>query len=177
MLDAAPMGDFVCFDAKLESPALRAIAGHWNAARGQRKMPSWSDLSPAVMARHLGLIWAFRYDRITGEFTARLAGNRIMVACGKSFRGTPLRELHPPEIFRNAQAGLTRVVSEAVCCRSSGRLFKADGKTTSGERIIMPLATDGETDGVLGASDYNRSFATAAKNIELIYEAVEWFSL
>ncbi len=177
MLDSAVIGNFACFDAKIESPALRAVAGHWDQARRQRRMPSWSDLNPATLAPHFGLIWAFRYDRGTGEFTARLAGNRIMVACGKSFRGTPLRELHPPEIFLRARAGLTRVVQEPACCRSSGPLFRADGKTTNGERIVLPLGTDGEADGALGASDYNRSFMTAARDIESIYNAVEWFSL
>lgn len=177
MLDVAPIGGFDCFDMKIESPALRAIADHWNKARKQRRMPSWSDLSPAVLAPHFGLIWAFRFDRNTGDFIARLAGNRIMVACGKSFRGTPLRELHPPEIFQRTHAGLMRIVSEPVCFRSSGSLFKADGITTEGERIVMPLGTDGEADGALGASDYNRSFVTAARDVELIYDAVEWFSL
>jgi hypothetical protein len=177
MLTSAVMGDFACFDAKLESPALRAIAGHWNKARGQRRMPSWSDLSPAVMAPHLGLIWAFRYDRGTEEFTARLAGNRMMVGFGKSFRGTPLHELHPPHFLPRAHAALTRVVSEPACCRTSGPLFRADGQTTSGERIVLPLGTDGEADGVFGASDYDRPAVSAARDIEAIYNAVEWFSL
>jgi hypothetical protein len=177
MLTSAAMGDFACFDTKLESPALRAIAGHWNMARGQRKMPAWSDLSPAVMAPHLGLIWAFRYDRSTREFTARLAGNRMMVGFGKSFRGTPLHELHPPHFLPRAQAALTRVVSEPACCRTSGPLFSADGRTTSGERIVLPLGANGEADGVFGASDYDQPVVSAARDIEAIYNAVEWFSL
>ncbi|HEY2010998.1 MAG TPA: PAS domain-containing protein [Rhizomicrobium sp.] len=171
------MGDFSCFDRKIESPALRAIAAHWNEVRKDRRMPSWSDLRPTALAPYFGLIWVFRYDRTTKEFTARLAGNRMMVACGKSFRGTPLRELHPPEIFPQAQAGLMRVVSEPACGRTSGPLFKADGKITCGERIVLPLGVDDKADGAFGASDYNRSFVTAASQIETIYNAVEWFSL
>lgn len=177
MLTSDAVGDFASFTAGIKSPALRAIAQHWNQARKQEQMPSWSDLSPAVIAPHLGLIWAFRYDRSKGEFTARLAGNRMMVACGKSFRGTPLRDLHSPAVFQYAQAGLMRVVSEPACGRSNGPLFRADGKLTNGERIVMPLATDGEPDGALGASDYKHSFVTAARDIELIFDAVEWFML
>jgi hypothetical protein len=177
MLDSGTVGDFSCFDGKIESPALRAIAGHWNEARKHRRMPAWSDLRPAALAPYFGLIWVFRYDRNTREFTARLAGNRMMVAFGKSFRGTPLRELHPPHFLPRAQAALMRVVSEPACCRSSGPLFKADGRITSGERIVLPLGADDQADGAFGASDYNRSIITVACNIESIYHAAEWFSL
>ena len=177
MLDPMTMGDFSCFDRKIESPALRAIAGHWNEARKDRRMPSWSDLRPTALAPYFGLIWVFRYDRNTREFTARLAGNRMMVAFGKSFRGTPLRELHPPHSLPRAQAGLMRVVSEPACCRSSGPLFKADDRITNGERIVLPLGTDNNADGAFGASDYNRSVVTAVRHIEMIYDTLEWFSL
>jgi hypothetical protein len=140
-------------------------------------MPSWSDLNPGSMAPHLGLIWAFKYDRGTGEFTARLAGNRLMIGYGKSFRGTPLCELPKPDVYPWVYSGLMRVISEPACCRSSGQIFRADGRTTEGERIVLPLGTDGEPDGALGASDFDCSFATAAQHIELLRDRVEWFSL
>jgi hypothetical protein len=165
------------FGSEITSPALRAIADHWNQARKGRKMPSWSELSPATMAPHLGMVWAFKYDRKTGDFIARLAGNRMMIGFGKSFRGTPLKELHQPKSLGRAHAILMRVVSEPVCYRSRGQLFKADGRLVEGERIMLPLGTD-ETgvDGALGASDYDGSFVVkAAREIELLEDDVRWF--
>lgn len=165
------------FDAQIASPALRAIVHHWHQVRRQRKMPSWSELSPTALAPHLGLIWAFKYDRGTDDFTARLAGNRVMIGFGKSFRGTPLRELHAPAFFPRVHADMKRVVCEPACYRSFGPLFKADGRMVEGERIILPLGCD-ETgaDGMLGASDYDLAFNGAAREIELL-GAPEWFAL
>ena len=141
-------------------------------------MPSWSELNPATMAPHLGLVWAFKYDRATGDFTARLAGNRIMVGFGKSFRGTPLRELHPPRSFPRVHAAMLRVVSEPACYRSCGQLFKVDGRVIEGERIVLPLGTDESgVDGALGASDYDFSVNSASREVELLEDGVQWFSL
>ena len=172
------MTDFEAFDAKINSPALRAVAGHWNEARKARKMPSWSQLRPSTLAPHLGLVWAFKYDRSSGAFTARLAGNRMMVGFGKSFRGTPLHELHPPAIFQWIHEGLTRVVSEPACYRSSGRLFKAGGRLVEGERIVLPLGTDDTgADGALGASDYDFQITGAYPDIEVFRGDGEWLTL
>ena len=68
---------FESFLSSINSTPLKAVALHWNAARGDRLMPSWGELRPAAMARQLPLIWSYRFDRSTGEFTGRLAGNRI----------------------------------------------------------------------------------------------------
>jgi hypothetical protein len=178
MFATAAVSDFASFGSRIASPALRAVAGHWNQARKACRMPAWSELSPAVIAPHLGLIWAFKYDQGTGEFTARLAGNRMMVGFGKSFRGTPLQELHTPQSFAWIQAGLTRVVSEPACYRSCGRLFRADGRTVMGERIVLPLASDGSgADGALGASYYDLPITQQIQDIEVIQDLAEWFPI
>lgn len=172
------MTDFEAFDAKIASPALRAVAEHWNDARKGQKMPSWSQLRPSTLAPHLGLVWAFKYDRSRGEFTARLAGNRMMVASGKSLRGTPLQQLHAPAIFQWVHEGLTRVVSEPACYRSRGQLFKVGGRMVEGERVVLPLGTDENgADGALGASDYDFTFTTSYPDIEVFRGDGEWLTL
>jgi hypothetical protein len=55
-------------------------------------MPAWSDVSPSAISAHLKSLWVFKYDRVAGEFTARLAGTRAKTGFGKSFRGTPLKD-------------------------------------------------------------------------------------
>jgi hypothetical protein len=170
--------DFDAFRAKIQSPTLQAIADHWQEARGERRMPPWADIQPACIAPHLTRIWSFKYDRVTGEFTARLAGNQIMLGFGLSFRGTPLREIHPPHVFEKVQANLTRVVLGPNLHRSAGRLFRQGNHVISGERIVLPLASDGiHGDGALGASDYPAPpQSLEGLEPEVIHDVEEWFA-
>src|SRR3954465_15671950 len=101
---------FAAFRSRITSPALLAIADHWQEARGDALMPSWSQIRPSSIAPHLTQVWSFRYDRDADEFTARLAGNRIMAGFSKSFRGTPLKELHPAGTLDSIHAVMRRLV-------------------------------------------------------------------
>jgi hypothetical protein len=170
---------FAAFRSKICSPALQAIADHWNAVREPGKMPAWSDIRPAAIAPHLTRIWSFKYDRTTGDFTARLAGNQVTLGFGMSFRGTPLRDMYAAPSFEEAQARLTRLVCTPAFYRSSGKLFRVNGHVGEGERIILPLACDGKTgDGAFGASDYPPLPPGAmAGPVEVIHEMEEWFSV
>ena len=169
--------DFDTFISRIESPALLAIAKHWHEVRSGKRLPGWSDLAPSAIGPYLTRLWSFRYDAQTGEFTGRLAGNRIMVATGHSFRGTTLKELHPPHIYEKSQAEFIRIVTGPTIYRCRGPLFRAGGHTVEGERIILPLAEDGSRgDGLLGASEYPLPPVTGIP-FELISENTEWYSI
>ena len=175
-MSATAVSGFLEFRSKVSSPALRAIADHWLYASADKPMPSWSDLSPSHLAPHFKRLWAFKYDSVAGDFTARLAGNRAMVGFGKSFRGTPLKDLHPPHIFELAQAHMTKVVTGPAFYYCTGKLFKAGSQEFEGERLMLPLASDGRYgDGVLGATDYRSRAATGP--VELLVGHIEWFSI
>lgn len=165
---------FEHFTNSIKSPALRAVAVHWAAARDMARMPSWEQLRPSQLAAQLSLVWAFKYDRATGHFTGRLAGNRITQGFGKNFRGLPMQELHPPEVFPMIHRHMTRIVSEPVAYRCAGQLFRHGSRVIEGERIILPLAGDGiHADGVLGASDYNHPHPPKGP-VELFSDREEW---
>jgi len=167
---------FSGFRSSITSPALQAIADHWQQVRADKAMPSWSDLSPSAMSEHLKRLWAFKYDCATGDFYARLAGTRAMARFGKSFRGTPLQELHPPPVFEQARSHMTRIVSEPAFARCTGKLFRIGDSFIEGERIGLPLASDGvHGDGVLGASDFKHF--PGPGSVELIYDRMEWFGV
>lgn len=175
-MDKTALADFSALTSRIESAALRAVVDHWQQARADKPMPAWSDLSPSAIAPYLKQLWAFRYDRQTGEFTARLAGSRVVVGFGDSFRGTPLKQLHPPHVFELAQQQMSKVVLEPAIYRSSGKLFKVGEHVIEGERIILPLASNGHHgDGVLGASEFVFSGVSGA--IELLCENLEWYSI
>lgn len=168
---------FEAFLSSITSAQLKAVALHWNAARGNRLMPSWDALRPAAMAKQLPIIWSYKFDRGTGEFTGRLAGDRITEVFGKSLRGTRLQDFHPPEASPWVTAMLLRVVSEPALQLSSGRVFKQMDRVGTGQRIILPLAADGKTaDGILGATEYN-SRISANLPIEAATDVEEWFPL
>lgn len=168
---------FESFLSSITSASLRAVALHWNAARGNRLMPSWDELRPAAMAKQLPIIWAYKFDRSTGEFTGRLAGDRITEVFDKSLRGMRLQDFHPPEAGPWVTAMLLRVVSEPALHLSSGRVFKQMDRVGTGQRIILPLAADGKNgDPVLGVTEYH-SRISAEQPIQVATDVEAWFPL
>lgn len=149
----APLDELL---AAIASPDLRAIAAHWREVRGALMMPSWRTLQPSAMKGQLPILWAFRYDRETGQFVGRLAGSKITQMFDKSFAGAPMEEIIPPEVFDWANNLFRRVVQEPAVYWGSGRVFRYLGRHGLGERIVLPLSDDGIlADGVLGATEYH----------------------
>lgn len=146
---------FDAFVRAITSPALQDIARQWGGARGGHILPAWEQLDLAELGTQISLIWVYRYDPVTGRFTGRLAGDRITKGLGKNLRGLPLDDAHSAQDYLWVHRYLTRVVTEVLGYRSAGKLFRQAGRFVEGERIALPLASDGmRADGVLGASDY-----------------------
>jgi hypothetical protein len=164
---------FENFIAGIESKALRAIAGHWNDVRGRKPMPGWNDISSSALAPYFKILWAFTFNRQSGEFVGRIAGRQIKDWFGTGFSGHKLSDIHPPHMVTETHALLTKVVTLPAAGRTSGRLATVGGHTITGERIALPLATDGtNADGILGASDYTAPPGPAP--FELIHENIVW---
>ena len=102
---------FADFRQTIVSPALQTIAAHWDAVRGDGRLPSWEMLRPSEIAPHLSMVWAYKYDRRTGAFTGRLAGQRITQGFGKNFRGLPMEEAHPAENYPRVLDYMSRIAS------------------------------------------------------------------
>ncbi len=159
----------------IESEPLKAIAQHWNEARGAKLLPAWHDIQPSHIAGQLKLIWVYKYDRATELFTGRLAGNVIEAVFGKSFRGTPMQELYPASDYDWLHGRAKRVVSEPALFRGDGKVFRHFERIGRGERIILPLADDGrQGDGILGATVYELNTGAAPPPAR---ENESWFGL
>ena len=168
---------FDSFFSALTSPALKAIAAHWHEARGDDPMPRWERLRPARIAPHLTLVWAYRFDRASGDFFGRLAGERVMRAFEKNFRGLPLDEVLPAKIAARSRQMMRRVVTEPALHYVRGDLFRQGLRTVEGERIALPLAGD-DGGGILGASAYDYpDYSPEHGAVEVLLQEGEWFSL
>lgn len=140
---------------RIEDPALRAVAQHWNAARGAKRLSGWKDIDPTAIARHLPIIWSWQYDRKTDSFTGRLSGEEINRAFGKSLRGASMKDFFAGWDYEKIFQRHRRVVIEPCFAHGKGAVFIHAKRYGEGERIILPLAEDAETgDGIIGATVY-----------------------
>lgn len=147
---------FADFLAAIEAPSLREIATHWNDARGAKRMPRWEDIDPAKIAPHLSIIWAWKYERETDTFIGRLAGEAIIEAHRGHLRGKRMQEFFAGDQYAEIFGKDRRVVTEPAFARETGQVFSNVKRYGLGERIIMPLATDGvQGDGIFGATIYS----------------------
>ncbi|HLI13693.1 MAG TPA: PAS domain-containing protein [Alphaproteobacteria bacterium] len=172
---------FATFFAAIETPGLREVARHWDAARGDKRMPAWKDLDPLAIAPQLSLIWSWKYDRESDRFTGRLAGEQITAAFGKDLRGADMAEFFAGMHYEAIFARHRRVVVEPCFAHGRGRVFIHAGRYGKGERIIMPLAEDGiNGDGIFGATFYRTEpelVGPEPPGIALAAEEVEFFAL
>ena len=169
-------GNFEDFLSHIQSPALRAVAKHWGAARGLTRMPSWADLLSDALLPYSKMLWSFAYDPKTGEFHGHTAGDKLNTWLNAKFTGGRLQDLARPPNIGQIEQRLAKLVITPLAGRSSGRLFAVGDFVVSGERIALPIAENGETgDGILGASDYVQPPLLGPR--QLFHENVEWYEI
>jgi len=167
---------FESFLSRIESQALRAVAQHWHEVRGKNLMPSWADLTSPAISPYFKMLWGFQYDREAKQFRGWLAGQKLRKWVDKNFSDSLYQDLVPPPDYEEAQQHLIRIVTTPLAARSSGRLFIVDDLAVMGERIALPLATDGENaDGIFGASDYISPPLLGPAR--LVHENMEWYRI
>ena len=142
-------------------------------------MPAWQDLRPQAMAAHLSIVWSYRYDRVSRSFTGRLAGDKIARLFGKNFRGIPLHRGARARSDRDHPCGPEpRRPRAGALHRGWGKVLKQLDQFGIGERIMLPLGSDGmNADEVLGATDYRLPQLVPGIPVQSISECEQWFSL
>jgi len=166
------------FDHSIESPALRNVVRHWTEARGARLMPGWNDLKPTAIKDQLTIIWVWRFDSVSRQFIGRLAGERIESVLGVSIRGARMSEVFARHDYAKALARHMRVMTEPALFRGQGLIFRHLDRFDMGERIILPLADDGEHgDGIIGVTEFESNYGTPPKDVVRGAESESWFTL
>lgn len=171
-----PIGNSETLLSRIQSPLLLIVAQQWNNARKQKPMPTWKDLPFSIRSPDARHIWGFAFDPSIGEFTGKVAGNRLSKWIDERFYGGRLVDLHSAGNYEGCHRVLLRAVKTPLAVRTTGRLFKSDDYVVMGERIVLPLAVDGKTgDGILGASDYVPP--PLLGQLTMIIENVEWYTI
>src|SRR5262249_25156216 len=103
----------------------------------------------------LPIVWAWRWDDARGTLIGRLAGEEIVAAIGTNIRGKPIEKCFAPDFCAIVLARYRRVITRPALRHNRGQGFVPAGGSGQGERIALPLASDGvHGDGVLGATVY-----------------------
>jgi len=171
-----PRANFDNFLSHIQSPALRVIAQRWNEARGARQMPAWADLNSPTLSPYFKMLWAFQYYPEAEEFRGWFAGSRLNKWVDKSFSGGRLQDLASSTSYENIRQRLTKAIAGPSFWRTSGCLFIVDDLEVRGERIALPMSSNGKlADGVVGASDFVSPPLLGMA--ELVYENEEWYEI
>jgi hypothetical protein len=167
--------------ATIQHDPLRAVVAHWAEVRKGRLMPAWQDIDATAIGKHLHLVWAWKYDFARETFIGRLAGEEITTVLGREIRGRPLEECFPPSAAPVVLERYRSIMTVPQIMHSIGNVHMKTGRHGVGERIVLPLATDGKTgDGILGATVYRLDFGAARSlgaSIDHLHEAIEYYPL
>jgi len=140
---------------RISDPRLRLLYAHWDEARAGRQMPSRRALDPVRIPSVLSIIFLCDYERDTGRLRYRLAGEEIRGAYDEEITGRC-----QDEVFAGAErdrhlARVRRIMENPTIIHATGEVYGFAGRRGTGERLGLPLSTDGTTaDGVVGATVY-----------------------
>jgi hypothetical protein len=156
------MKHYEAIEAAIQSPGVKAVFAHWLDARGDRLMPAWRDIDAAAIGKYLPMVWAWRFDFTRDTFIGRLAGEEILAVLGKEIHGRPLDQCFPANAAQLVLDRYKAVIAGPQIMHTTGNVHMKTGRHGVGERIVLPLSTDGITgDGVLGATEYRLNIGDA----------------
>lgn len=130
-------------------------------------MPARRGIDPARIPSLLAHLFVYDYHAETDRFFCRLAGEEIFAAAGIHGARKFLEDLFVSPTLERMRDRYRRVIGRPgggrpAILHAKGLLRVASGYHIPGERLVLPLATDGETaDGLVGATIYRRNEALA----------------
>jgi len=136
----------------IEHAILRRLLSHWlDLTPAGRQIPDRDLLDPINFPWALPYVWLVERqagdpgDRIgTTKFRYLLAGEKINTVPGKSYARKTLAQLFDDELATYMARKLTDVCVSPAVCHDSGRIYKYTEKSGHGERLMLPLAGNGE---------------------------------
>lgn len=137
----------------IKSQRLRMLLEHYLDVRGGRRMPSRRDIDAVCLGPVLPIIWVNEYEPAAGTFRYRLAGEQVNEIFGRSVAGRLLSDFVVGDRFRVTNEAFLKVMNEQVALLASGPVYRCTDRIAMGERLVLPLSSDGENaDGLIGAT-------------------------
>ncbi|GAB4232673.1 MAG: hypothetical protein Tsb0032_38620 [Kiloniellaceae bacterium] len=137
----------------IESERLRLLLEHYLAVRDGKRMPSRQDIDATCLGPVLSIIWVNEYEPATGTFRYRLAGEEVNEIFGGSVAGRLLSEFVIGDRFDATNRNFLKVMAEQAALLASGPVYRCTDRIALGERLVLPLSSDGVTaDGLIGAT-------------------------
>jgi hypothetical protein len=147
-----PYGEKAMLPA-IRSQRLRTLLKHYLDVRGARRLPSRRDIDAVRLGPVLPIIWISEYVPCAGTFRYRLAGEEVNEIWGRSVAGRLLSDIVQPERFKATNDAFLRVIGEDLALIASGSVYRCTDRIGLGERLVLPLSSDGVTaDGLIGAT-------------------------
>ncbi len=130
------------------NPTLAFLRSYWDDKRGQRPMPSRSDIRPSEMKEHLG--WILLLDVLDGgeDFRFRTVGTRVSEYFLMDGTGKTLREAfvsYGEAAVAAVLATHRKVAREAVVLRAHGGADLFGRAFLDFDALYLPLSEDGQT--------------------------------
>lgn len=165
---------------RLSDRRLALFLEHYLLVRAERPMPSRREIDPLALGPVLPFIWLSDYEPDKGTFRYRLAGEEVNAVFGSRITGKLLSEIVKGQRFTTVNQLFLRVVTEGMALHAEGPVYRCTDRMTFGERLVLPLSSDGETaDGLVGVTVRGESvdLASEAARREQTYEFVPLDSL
>lgn len=145
---------------RINHPVLRQVYLYWESKRNSRTYPARADLDPIevpLLLPHLVLI-DIRRDPF--DLIVRLAGTHVVRGIGREVTGLRMQELPTADVASLIDA-YASVAADGQARRIQSTCFIPPDRWPQVDRVVMPLARDGQTpDMLFGGVVFERSAPT-----------------
>lgn len=140
-----------------------SLLDHW-ARLAAKGYPRREAIDPVEFVPALPFIWILDYERDTGRFRSRLAGDAVRDLYRKNMTGTYLEDILAPHDFDWANGMFKRSLTAPAILAVRGRIFTHRREPGFGERLALPLFdAEGQGAGLIGVAF--RAFDLNASNL------------
>jgi len=146
-----------------ERPELRDLLEIWRSKRQGRPLPQRADLSPFDLKAHLGHLFLLDVEREPLRFRYRLIGTAITRVVDRDATGRYFEDIYSGRLLETTIGVMSWVVRERAPLRIFSRTGHARNRIYLYDGVLLPLAKDGETVGmILGELRFTMESARAA---------------
>ena len=128
---------------EISDQRLRRLFDYWTQKKGDRRVPSRSDIAPEEIVDVLP--WVLIMERVGERIRYRLVGDEVRQFYGDKLIGKYLDEIDLDHISAAYVDEYERAARDFVPVARKWIFTKLSGRHLEYERLILPLSTDGQT--------------------------------